>query len=255
MTNTPDADVAAADKPLKKKTPVKKAAGKVGKPAASAKVKVARTMSAKSEQRRQLQIMNKRKSIIQAALGLFSQFGMHGTSLDQVALAADVSKTNLLYYFSSKEELYTNVLQHLLDIWLLPLGGFDAEQEPLDVIRRYIRAKLELSRDHPAESKLFCMEIMQDAPLIKEQLEQPLRQMVVNKVSVIQGWIDAGRLAPLDPYHLIFSIWSITQHYADFSAQVHAITGKTLADPAFFEEVLSNVQTLICQGMRPRTEA
>lgn len=254
MTYTPNANKAAADKPLKKAS-AKKASGKTGKPAPGAKVKVARAMSAKSEQRRQLQIASKRKSIIQAALGLFSQFGMHGTSLDQVALAADVSKTNLLYYFSSKEELYTNVLQHLLEIWLRPLGGFDAEQEPLDVIRRYIRAKLELSRDHPAESKLFCMEIMQEAPLIKEQLEQPLRQMVVNKVAVIQGWIDAGQLAPLDPYHLIFSIWSITQHYADFSTQVQAITGKTLADPVFFEEVLHNVQTLICQGMRPRIEA
>lgn len=211
-------------------------------------------MSAKSEQRRQLQIKNKRESIIQAALGLFSQFGMHGTSLDQVAVAADVSKTNLLYYFSSKEALYTSVLQHLLEIWLLPLGGFDTEQEPLEVIRRYIRAKLELSRDHPAESKLFCMEIMQGAPLIKEQLGHPLKQMVANKVAVIQGWIDAGQLAPLDPYHLIFSIWSITQHYADFSTQVQAITGKTLADPAFFEDVLHNVQTLICQGVQPRVE-
>lgn len=249
-------DVPAAGKPLKKNTLAKKVGAKAEKPAsgAKAKVKVARTMSAKSEQRRQLQIKNKRESIIQAALGLFSQFGMHGTSLDQVAAAADVSKTNLLYYFSSKEELYTNVLQHLLEIWLLPLGDFDAEQPPLEVINRYIRAKLELSRDHPAESKLFCMEIMQGAPFIKEQLEQQLRLKVDNKVAVIQSWIDAGTLAPLDPYHLIFSIWSITQHYADFSAQVQAITGKNLADPVFFEDTLRNVQNLICQGLRPCTD-
>jgi TetR/AcrR family transcriptional regulator len=247
--------VASAGKPLKKKIPAKKASGKVDEPAVGAKAKVARTMSAKSERRRQSQIKNKRDTIIQAALGLFSRFGMHGTSLDQVAAAADVSKTNLLYYFSSKEDLYTNVLQHLLEIWLLPLGGFDAEQQPLEVIALYIRAKLELSRDHPAESKLFCMEIMQGAPLIKAQLEQQLQQMVANKVAVITGWIDAGQLAPVDPYHLIFSIWSITQHYADFSAQVQAITGKTLADPLFFDEVLRNLQNLICQGLRPRTDA
>ncbi|GLK91803.1 pyrimidine utilization regulatory protein R [Pseudomonas turukhanskensis] len=245
-------DVAGPGKPAKKKAPAKKLGAKADKPAAGVKAKVARTMSAKSEQRRELQIKNKRESIIQAALGLFSQFGMHGTSLDQVAVAADVSKTNLLYYFSSKEELYTNVLQHLLEIWLLPLGDFDAEQQPLDVIGRYIRAKLELSRDHPAESKLFCMEIMQGAPLIKAQLQQQLQPLVANKVAVIQQWIDAGSLAPLDPYHLIFSIWSITQHYADFSTQVQAITGKTLADPVFFDHVLCNLQNLICEGVRPR---
>lgn len=246
-------NVAAAGKTLKKAA-AKKVTGKTKKPAAGVKTTVARSMSAKSEQRRQAQIKNKRESIIHAALELFSRFGMHGTSLDQVAAAADVSKTNLLYYFSSKEELYTNVLQHLLEIWLLPLKGFDVQQQPMDAIGDYIRAKLELSRDHPAESKLFCMEIMQGAPLIKAQLEQQLRQMVENKAAVIQSWIEAGKLAPLDPYHLIFSIWSTTQHYADFSTQIQAITGKTLADPVFFEEVLHNLQYLLCHGIRPRPD-
>ena len=34
---------------------------------------------------------------------------------------------------------------------------------------------------------------------------------------------DAGRIAPVDPHHMIFSIWSTTQHYADFDAQVRGI--------------------------------
>ncbi|WP_277269208.1 TetR family transcriptional regulator, partial [Pantoea septica] len=41
----------------------------------------------------------KRAAILEAALALFSQFGIHGTRLDQVAERADVSKTNLLYYY------------------------------------------------------------------------------------------------------------------------------------------------------------
>ena len=246
-------DVQAPQAPAKKKTQVKKAAvKKTDKPAPNARAKTPRAMSPTSEQRRLQQIKAKRESIIQAALELFSQFGMHGTSLDQVAVAADVSKTNLLYYFASKEALYTHVLEHLLDIWLVPLSGFDAAQDPLEAIGDFIRVKLELSRDHPAESRLFCMEIMQGAPLIKARLEQALREMVARKVEVIQGWIDAGRLAQIDPYHLVFSIWSTTQHYADFSTQVQAITGKTLADPVFFDEVLGNLRTLICQGIAPR---
>jgi transcriptional regulator, TetR family len=27
----------------------------------------------------------------------------------------------------------------------------------------------------------------------------------------------------VDPYHLIFSIWALTQHYADFDAQIRLI--------------------------------
>ena len=214
--------------------------------------KVARTPSASTLKRRHRLMESKRALILDAALQLFSRFGVHGTSLDQVASMADVSKTNLLYYFSSKDELYVSVLRQLLDVWLRPLRGFSVEQQPLQAIGEYIRIKLELSRDHPAESRLFCLEIVQGAPLLMDELQQPLRELVDSKVQVIQAWIDAGQLAPIDPHHLIFSLWATTQHYADFASQINAVTGKTLADPVFFQQVLENVRGLILEGLRPR---
>ncbi|WP_455924628.1 HTH-type transcriptional regulator RutR [Pseudomonas putida] len=215
--------------------------------------KVARTPSASTLKRRHRLMESKRALILDAALQLFSRFGVHGTSLDQVASMADVSKTNLLYYFSSKDELYVSVLRQLLDVWLRPLRGFSVEQQPLQAIGEYIRIKLELSRDHPAESRLFCLEIVQGAPLLMDELQQPLRELVDSKVQVIQAWIDAGQLAPIDPHHLIFSLWATTQHYADFASQINAVTGKTLADPVFFQQVLENVRGLILEGLRPRS--
>ena len=38
--------------------------------------------------------------------------------------------------------------------------------------------------------------------------------------------IAVGKLARVDPYHLIFAIWSVTQHYADFAVQVDAVLGR-----------------------------
>ncbi|MGV6397246.1 HTH-type transcriptional regulator RutR [Pseudomonas caspiana] len=216
------------------------------------KGKSSRAASASTVNRRLRLIEGKRTVILDAALEIFSRFGLHGTSLDQVASMADVSKTNLLYYFASKEELYTSVLRQLLDVWLKPLRGFSAEQDPIEAISEYIRVKLELSRDHPAESRLFCLEIVQGAPLMLAELEQPLRDIVDAKVSVIQGWIEAGKLAPVEPHHLIFSLWATTQHYADFASQINAVTGKSLADPAFFAQTLENIQALILNGIRPR---
>lgn len=96
-----------------------------------------------------------------AALEAFSQFGIHGTRLEQVAERAGVSKTNLLYYYPSKEALYVAVLQQILAIWLAPLKAFREDISPLVAIREYIRLKLEVSRDHPQASKLFCLEMLQ----------------------------------------------------------------------------------------------
>ena len=194
-------------------------------------------------------IQNKREAVLAAALGLFSRFGLHGTSVDQVAARAGVSKSNLLYYFASKEELYICVLRDLLELWLAPLREFSAEQDPQQAIADYIRRKLIVSRDSPDASRLFCLEMIQGAPLLKGELDRELRDIVERKSAVIQGWIDAGRLAKVDPQHLIFMVWATTQHYADFAVQVQALTGKTLADPVFFEQTVANVQAVVLRGV------
>jgi TetR/AcrR family transcriptional regulator len=194
-------------------------------------------------------VADKRSAALQAALGLFSRYGLHGTSVDQVAVRAGVSKSNLLYYFANKEELYLCVLRDLLDEWLAPLRAFSAEQDPQQVIADYIRRKLEVSRDNPDASRLFCLEIIQGAPLLRDELDRELHELVIEKSAVIQGWVDAGRLAPVDPTHLLFMLWATTQHYADFAVQVQALTGQTLANPEFFERTVASVQAVVLRGV------
>lgn len=207
---------------------------------------------AKVPGRRSRAVAAKRTAILTAALALFSQFGMHGTSLDKVAEGADVSKTNLLYYFPSKEALYIAVLKDILEVWLAPLRALREDQQPLEAIRDYIRLKLEVSRDHPQASRLFCMEMLQGAPLLKGELEGDLKGLVDEKSAVIEGWINQGKLAAVEPHHLIFMLWATTQHYADFSTQVEAVTGQTLSDEGFFNQTVENVQRMVIEGIRVR---
>ena len=194
----------------------------------------------------------KRQAILTAALNIFSQYGIHGTRLEQVAEQAGVSKTNLLYYYPSKEALYVAVMQQILDIWLAPLKAFREEFTPLVAIKEYIRLKLEVSRDYPQASKLFCMEMLQGAPLLQAELSGDLKQLIDEKSAIIAGWVESGKLAAVDPHHLIFMIWASTQHYADFGSQVEAVTGKTLQDDAFFQSAVDNVQRMIIEGIRLR---
>ncbi len=169
-----------------------------------------------------------------------------------MAEQAGVSKTNLLYYFPSKEALYIAVLRQLLDVWLAPLRAFRSDLQPLAAIKEYIRLKLEVSRDHPQASRLFCHEMLQGAPLLKAELTGDLKTLVEEKSAIIAGWIASGKLAAVDPHHLIFMIWAATQHYADFATQVEAVTGATLQDDAFFQRTVDNVQRMIIEGIRVR---
>ncbi|GAB4287671.1 MAG: TetR family transcriptional regulator C-terminal domain-containing protein [Roseovarius sp.] len=164
-----------------------------------------------------------RKRILEAALEVFSQHGFRGTTLDQIAAEAGLSKPNLLYYFSGKEEIHVTLLNNLLDAWLAPMRAIDPAGEPLGEILRYVHRKLEMSREFPRESRLFANEILQGAPRMAPHLQSVLKPLVDDTAALIERWIAEGRLAPVDPRHLIFSIWATTQHYADFDAQVQVL--------------------------------
>ena len=187
-------------------------------------------------------------TILEAALDVFSAHGYRGATLDQIADGAGLSKPNLLYYFPSKEAVHAALLGRLLSTWLDPLRDMDPNGDPLAEILGYVRRKLELSRDFPRESRLFANEILQGAPRIKSVIETDLKALVDEKCAVLTRWMDEGRIARLSPYHLIFSIWSLTQHYADFDVQVRAVLGEG-HDP--FAEAGEFLETLFSRLLAP----
>ena len=194
----------------------------------------------------------KREIILEAALEVFSAHGFRGATIDQIAEAAGMSKPNLLYYFRRKEDIHETLMQRLLDTWLAPLRALDAVGDPMSELKDYIRRKLEMARDFPRESRLFANEILQGAPRILPMLEGELKTLVDEKARVIEAWMDAGKLTRADPYHLIFSIWATTQHYADFDVQVRAVLGKDRGGEGRFEDAARFLERLFVDGLRPK---
>lgn len=166
-----------------------------------------------------------RQAILGAALEVFSQQGFRGATLDQIAEGAGLSKPNLLYYFPSKEAIHVALLSGLMDTWLAPLRALDPGGDPVTEIMLYVHRKLDLSRDYPRESRLFANEVLQGAPRMMAALTGELKALVDQSAAVLSRWAAEGRIADLPPHHLIFSIWALTQHYADFDVQVRAVLG------------------------------
>ncbi len=207
---------------------------------------LARAAAAKSQTRIQKE---KTEQILSAALEVFANFGYRGSTIDQIATAAGLSKPNLLYYFDGKEAIHTHLLERLLDTWLDPLKALEPEGDPIDEIIDYVRRKIEMARDYPRESRLFANEILQGAPRIMDQIAGPLKDLVDAKAELIQGWSDSGRIARVDPYHLIFSIWATTQHYADFDIQVSVILGEK--SDTRFEDAARHLTDMFTKLLHP----
>jgi len=164
-----------------------------------------------------------RARILDAALQVFAAQGFRGATLDQIALEAGLSKPNLLYYFDTKEAIHQTLLTALLHTWLEPLRHLNPDGEPCAEILDYMRRKLALSREYPRESRLFAGEVLLGAPRLSGFIGGELRALVDDRAALIRRWSAEGRIAAIDPHHLIFSIWALTQHYADFEAQIRLI--------------------------------
>lgn len=205
---------------------------------------VRRSPAARAETRIQRE---KREIILDAALDVFSAHGFRGSTIDQIAEAAGMSKPNLLYYFGRKEDIHKTLIERLLETWLAPLEEMDGTGDPIPEIRSYIRRKLEMARDYPRESRLFANEILQGAPRVFDLLEGELKELVDRKSRVLERWMDEGKLVRSDARHLIFSIWATTQHYADFDVQVRAVNGG--ADP--FPGAEQHLETLFRRMLSP----
>jgi TetR/AcrR family transcriptional regulator len=180
-------------------------------------------------------------TILDAALDVFSANGFRGATLDQIAEVAGLSKPNLLYYFPSKEAMHLALLSQLLTTWLDPLRAMNPSGDPLVEIMTYVRKKLEISKKFPRESRLFANEVLHGAPHLRAAIEGELKELVDEKTVVLQEWMGSGKIAALPPVHLIFSIWALTQHYADFDVQVRAVLGPAhdpFAEAEAFLEIL-----------------
>jgi TetR/AcrR family transcriptional regulator len=197
----------------------------------------------------------KQDIILEAALDVFSLHGFRGATIDQIADVAGMSKPNLLYYFPRKEEIHRRLISELLVTWLAPLREMDADGDPFPEIRSYIRRKLEMARDFPRESRLFANEMLQGAPRIIEMIEVDLKNLVDEKAAVLTAWMDQGRITRTDPYHLIFSIWATTQHYADFDVQVRTVLGPSRGGEGRFEDAARYLEQLFLYGLTPRSKA
>jgi|MDSW01.3.fsa_nt_gb TetR/AcrR family transcriptional regulator len=165
--------------------------------------------------------------ILDSALEVFSHSGFSGSTLDQIAKHAGISKPNILYYFNSKEEIHLSLLKRLLANWLEPLKQLDPLGDPVTEITDYVQRKLEMSKEFPRESRLFAIEILQGAKHLDQFIRTDLKMLVKEKTEIIDGWVEKKQISRVDSLHLIFSIWATTQHYADFDTQIRLITGES----------------------------
>ena len=187
--------------------------------------------------------------ILQAAEKVFAEAGFGGATMQLIADLAGLPKANLHYYFATKEDLYRQVVQNIFEIWLHAADSMDNAPGPVEGIGAYIDAKMEISRRHPDGSKVWASEVMHGAPVIQDYLETTLRDWTTGRATLIQRWIDEGKMAPVNPEHLLYMLWATTQHYADFGHQIETLNNGRAFDDRQWKAATESVKAIILRGI------
>ena len=188
--------------------------------------------------------------IVAEAVRIFAECGYEGTAIATIAEGAGLSKQNLMYYFPTKGALYQRVLDDVLDEWLDRMAHLADAGEPEDVLRAYVQAKLKFSREQPNASRVYALEVIGGAKLYGEQIRQRVVPVLRRDIEVFEGWIAAGRIAPVNATHLLFAIWAMTQSYADFAPQMALVLGRELTD-SDFEAAEETIVAMVLAAIKP----
>lgn len=185
-------------------------------------------------------------AILAAAEHVFGQHGFRGASVNDIAREAGVPKPNIHYYFGTKEELYRSVLENIMTFWLRDADHWLVpERRAQEGFEGYIRAKMAFSRARPDASRIFAYELLQGAGNIHHYLSTTLREHVARRARTFEVWHAERQMPAVDPVHLMFAIWSMTQAYADMGAQMSAVIGRPVLGDADFEAGLQTILRLV----------
>ena len=194
-----------------------------------------------------------RREIVDAVIDVIAEHGFDGATMDLISAKAGLSRTNIHYYFKSKDELFREAIVQTHKVWGDLWTDLDENGNPHNELRKYIKGKLRASWEQPKLSRVFAAEIMRGAPMSRHLMQDEMRKMFDGACDTLRNWMQQGYLAKIDPLHVFITIWGATQYYADFDLVVKLIWDKDKFDDDDFEAAAEAVSTIIMKGMEGAT--
>lgn len=168
--------------------------------------------------------------ILAAAESLFAQHGFEAVSMNAIAEAAGVSKANVFHHFTSKQDLYFEVVRSACRDASQHLDDLGSETAPLDErFASFVRAHLASLLTREAVTRLTLRELLSDNPHRGQQLaEQVYGDKFARFVAILKAGQAAGELrADIDPAAVattliganvfFFEAQAVLRHFPDVS--------------------------------------
>ncbi len=97
----------------------------------------------------------------------------------------------------------------------------------------------------------YCSEIIQGARFLTKKDREHIRQVTDRHVAVIEGWIAAGKMLPVDPRHLFIMLWASTQFYSDFEPVAIDALKTSRLKAGDYDKAAATIAETILRGILP----
>lgn len=192
-----------------------------------------------------------RAQILEAAREEFAARGFAASQTRDIATRSGIPKANLFYYFQSKENLYAQALETVIEPLLAASALLREDQNPRAALESYVIARLRITQEQPHASKALSNELMHGASHLPELWRHALQAEARRTVTCLQSWMARGLIATLDPHHLMLFIWSTPQIYAHLGWQMACIQQTRQPGADDYRKAASTITRLIVAGVAP----
>ncbi|TWA98841.1 TetR/AcrR family transcriptional regulator [Bradyrhizobium stylosanthis] len=151
-----------------------------------------------------------RREILEIAFAEFAENGLAGGNTDAIAARANVTKRLIFYYFNTKEELFTAVLEMAYAKMRIAEQDLHLEAlEPEAAIRRLAEFTFDFDQANPEYVRLVTIENIHRGRHIRasKKLKEMTRPIVSQIAAVLDRGVGAGVIRPgIDPVELHMSL-------------------------------------------------
>lgn len=158
--------------------------------------------------------MDARETILSTAMKLFGEKGFEGTSVRDIAKAAEVNLAMISYYFGSKEKLFEQVVEYKSSSIRVVFAELAKSSIPqIEKVDKIIDSYVERMFTNPQFHHLLHRELsLNQRPQMHDAITEILLRNVVTITAIIQDGIDSGEFKEVDTQLTIATLIGTINH-------------------------------------------
>jgi len=150
-----------------------------------------------------------RNKIVSVATKLFSRFGFHKTSMDEIAKTARKAKGSLYYHFASKEDLFKEVVLNEMNILKRKLSIIveKVELDATNKLKQYLMTRMEVLNDAANYHEILKADFFEHFDFIDDLRNDLDKWEKENLQKIIEQGIRNGEFADIKDMDVLLDIF------------------------------------------------